>query len=345
MTTATKQFRSVSGSFVAAAAALSLVSCASPSSSIRAPVMGGAPSTAAAGGKAYQLAMLTTACWFGGQWADAEGSPVTVRKAVDRDRCDQVVEQVYGRMDRARRLRLRALDARVVDEVVGKVGALAAADPADMNHGADLVKLLRSMAGAQRENMYARRAADKVKRDLDGRRPDKLARDERAAEEPLLAHAELEALLQLEAGELTHDAHVLGTLAALDRMDLIRGLPRHLKVLAVENAFGLLFGTPAPVLPSDPAVPLQRGLWLSYLATAARTSGFAVPDAADIPRARNRLAWAGVLEGFATRLRADIDLLSSPGATTLRPIARNVIERLERVYRTSAWPQGAPGRG
>jgi hypothetical protein len=331
MTTATKESRSPGWPLVAAAASLLLISCAGASPSMRAPLMGGTSEAASAGGGAYRLAMLATACWSGGQWADAEGFPVAFRKEVDRDRCEQVVKQVYGRMARARLLQLRALDPQVVDDVVGKVGALSASD-SDMAHRANLVKLVRATAGAQRENMYARRAAWKVLTDLDGRRHGTLANDERAAEEPLAAHTELQALLRLEAGDLTRDAHVLGILAALDRVELSRGLPRHLKVLAVDDVFGLVFGTPAPSLPADAATPLRRGIWLAYLSTAAETAGFPVPDSAKTPLERHRLAWVGVLEGFAQKLRADVDLLSSPAFTTLRPITRNVIQRLDWSY-------------
>ena len=104
MTITTRKSRSRGWSLVAAAVPLLLISCAGASPSIRAPLMDGTPPAASPNGRAYRLAMLATACWSGGQWADAEGFPVTFRKQVDRDRCEQVVKQVYGRMDRARLL-------------------------------------------------------------------------------------------------------------------------------------------------------------------------------------------------------------------------------------------------
>ena len=323
---------------ILASLALALVACAATAPSTGARAVPVAPATPSAGGEAYRLAMLTTGCWFGGPWTDFEGLPATAREkeAVDRARCAEAVRHVYGRIDQARVLRLRAIDAGVVDDVARKVDAVAAADPVDRLHRGDLEKLLRATASAQRENMAARRAAWKVLTDLDGRRRGPLELDEMAAENPLLAHSELEALLELQAGDLTPDAHALGILSALDRVELSRGLPRHLKVFAVGDIFGLVFGTPAPGLTGDAAVPRPRGIWLSYLSSAARAAGYPVPGSAQAPQLRNRLAWAGVLEGFAQRLRQDVDHLSRPAFTTLRPVVWRVIERLDWSYRTAA---------
>ena len=59
---------------------------------------------------------------------------------------------------------------------------------------------------------------------------------------PLRSHAKLEAMLKLEAGDLSKEANALGLLLALDRVELSRGLPKHLKVYAVGDSFNLLFG-------------------------------------------------------------------------------------------------------
>jgi hypothetical protein len=323
---------------ILASITLALVSCAATAPSTPVRAVPAAPAPPAAGGEAYRLAMLATGCWFGGPWTDFEGLSVTAteKEAADHARCAEAVRQVYGRTDQARVLQLRAIDARVVDDVARKVDTVAAADPVDRLHRGDLEKLLRATAAAQRENMSARRAAWKVQTDLDGRRHGPLEVDEMAAEDPLLAHSELEALLGLQAGDLTPDAHALGILSALDRVELSRGLPRHLKVFAVGDVFGLVFGTPAPGLTGDAAVPLPRGIWLSYLASAARAAGYPVPESARTPLQRNRLAWAGVLEGFAQRLRQDVDHLSRPAFTTLRPVVWRAIERLDWSFRTAA---------
>jgi hypothetical protein len=90
-------------------------------------------------GEAYELTMLATSCWFGGVWSDAEALPVAAWRAADTERCQEVVREVYGKMDSTRFLQLRAFDARVIDDLAGKVGAIAAADPADAYHRDALV--------------------------------------------------------------------------------------------------------------------------------------------------------------------------------------------------------------
>ncbi|NVL67823.1 hypothetical protein, partial [Escherichia coli] len=83
-------------------------------------------------------------------------------------------------------------------------------------------KLVTMTAAAQREAMEARRAADRVKRDLD-HEPEKLTSDEVAAVAPLQTTKELDALLAFDAGDLSADAHAIGLVTAMDRIALSRG--------------------------------------------------------------------------------------------------------------------------
>jgi hypothetical protein len=313
-----------------------LAACAGPRASVRAEKVSSTGSPAQSyTGEGYRLAMLATGCWYGGVWSEAEGVAIAKRRAVDRDRCEQVVARVYGRSSRARYLQLRAFEPSVVDDLVSRVESLAVADPADAHHVGALSDLLRAVADAQRENMHARRTADRIKMDLAGTRHSVLAVDERAAVAPLREHQGLVNLLALRAGELSKDAHALGVLAALDRMELARGLPKHLKVIAVEDVYSLLFGSGPPSVPEDPTVPLEGGVWLSYLARTAAAAGFPVPSSIADLRERNTLAWAGVLEGFGARLRVDLPSLSSTATTTLRPILRHVVDEIDALSRTA----------
>ena len=60
----------------------------------------------------------------------------------------------------------------------------------------------------------------------------------------------LQALLAFNQLDLAHDAHALGMLAALDRMEMTIGLPRHLKIYAVGGINQVLFGAAALPCPT-----------------------------------------------------------------------------------------------
>ncbi|HZU85700.1 MAG TPA: hypothetical protein VE987_22390, partial [Polyangiaceae bacterium] len=70
--------------------------------------------------------------------------------------------------------------------------------------------------------------------------------------------------------------------------------------------------------------------WLAYLTDVAAAAGHPVPDARD-PQNREPLAWTGVLEGFADRLRASS---ADFGADTpLGNVQRAIVARLDDEYR------------
>jgi hypothetical protein len=273
---------------------------------------------------------MTAACWFGGVWGDAEGESPEIRKQASEARCHDVVRRVYGHDDQTRYEQLRAIEAEVVADVAGKVETLAKEDADDSPRSQVLAALVQAVAGAQREGMLARRAADRVRRDLD-HEPDKLTEDEAAAVTPLRDTRMLQALLNFNGADLAHDAHALGILAALDRMEIARALPRHMKIYAAGGANQILFGVPPPQVPDNVTRPLQRGLWLVYLTDVARAAGHPVLDAAKTPKQREPLAWTGTLEGYGDKLRGDLDQLVKD--TRLHHVSSVIVQRLDVEYK------------
>jgi hypothetical protein len=278
----------------------------------------------------HNLAMMAAACWFGGVWGDAEGDSPEIRKQASEARCHDVVRRVYGHDDTTRYEQLRALEGEVVADIAAKVETLAREDSDDAPRSQALADLVKAIAAAQREALFARRAAARVIRDLD-REPDKLNADEAAAVAPMRDIRSVTALLNFNEVDLAHDAHALGMLAALDRMDISRGLPRHMKIYAVGGINQLLFGAAAPTVPDDTTTPLKRGLWLVYLTDVAKAAGHPVPAAAKTPKQREPLAWTGVLEGYGDKLRSDIDQLVHD--TRLHHVISVVIQRLDVEYK------------
>jgi hypothetical protein len=171
----------------------------------------------------------------------------------------------------------------------------------------------------------------RVRRDLNEQEADQLAQDEVAAVAPLRGADGLERLLKLELGPLTADAHVLGLLAALERMQLARGLPRHLKVFALEGPSRVVFGVASPNISADPTQKLQPGVWLNLLLETAKAGGYPVPENLR-PAERNMLAWNGILKAFADRLRQEETHLSQHATVTLRRVLHAVIQRLDEDY-------------
>jgi hypothetical protein len=277
-----------------------------------------APAITATPSDPHGLAIAAAGCWFGGLWGDALGESLEQRKVNDEARCNDVVTRVWGQPDKTRYEMLRGLDGKAVENVVAKVGADGAAG-----------KLVRAFADAQREALEARHAADRVKRDV-VKEPDKLTKDEAAVVGALAASNALGALLKTDAGDLTHEAHALGLMTAMERLETSRGLPKHLKVYAMEGPIGLLFGTAAPAMPQDATKPLPRGAYLAYVEAAAKSAGHPVPDAAKTPKDRESLAWAGVHEGIADKLKADMGGISKD--TPLADVVAHAAQRLDAEY-------------
>jgi len=293
-------------------------------------------------GEAERLVVGAAACWMGGLWSDALGEQPDSRASgvartadpsgIER-RCSAVLAHVYGSFDPMQYEQLRAIEPRVVDDLATRVAGIAERDRADAPHAAQLVRLVRGVADATRENLLARKAADDVKGDEE--QPS--STNDRALDKTLAARAlqkttAIEALLAMDAGDVTHEAHALGLLCALDRLEIGRRLPKHLKVYAVGQPFARVFGVTPPVVPEDPTLPIRTGTWPGYLVETSAAAGYPVPPAATEPIDRESLAWGGVLQGFADKIRQDADRVST--RTPLPSVLARAAARLDEEHRT-----------
>jgi hypothetical protein len=310
-----------------AAVALVVTSCASGAPPPTAPSAHTGPAEVGSG---HDIVMQATSCWMGGLWSDALGERGDERFARIEHRCDALLRSVVGPGDDY--YPLRAVEPRMVGVLAQKVQAAAEQNPTETPHARELVALLRMVADTMRETIEARRAADVVKENVTEQPQIEIRNAAKvAAAAKLQASGALDALLRFDAGPFTDEAHAIAVLTAVDRMEIARGLPKHLKVYAVQTAYGDVFGVAAPALPRDAAAPIPTGTWLAYLSDVAVAAGHPVPGDAHDPQNREPLAWTGVLQGFADRLRADTPRLAT--GTPLGDVERAVVARLEEEYR------------
>jgi hypothetical protein len=299
------------------------------------PVPSPPPPAASASGpaktqeEAHKLVVLAASCWLGGLWGDALGEQDQAKTTGTDARCHELERRVWGAEDKTHYEQLRALEQNAVADVVAKVDETSKSDATDAPRREALLKLTTGLAEAVKETMLARRAADRVKRDL-ANEPEKLSKDEVDAVLPLRSHDKLEALLKMDAGDLTKEAHALALFCALDRVELARGLPKHLKLYAVVDPFQLLFGVTPPDAPQDATKKLVPGTWLKYLTEVARAAGHPVPEKAKTPRERDALAWAGMLEGVSEKL--DADYAGIAPTTSLSQVVTTVLHRLQAEF-------------
>lgn len=278
------------------------------------------PAAVATNGRAFDLVMTTSSCWMGGLWSDALGERYDTRTSGIEARCDAVLDAIHAKPDDAYKP-LRAFEPEIVDRIAAKVG------------DADLEALLHRIANAGRETMYARLVADQVKEDADTHpAPTSYASDKDSAVAPLAMHDALRALLD-DHGPYASEAHTLGLLVALDRMEIAHGLPKHLKIAAVGGAFTAVFGVSAPVVSPDGATRAPRGVWLTYLSDVARAGNHPVAASVTSLPDREMLAWSSVLAAFADRLRAE-PAYATP-QTRLGEVTRDVVTRLDDEYNTA----------
>jgi hypothetical protein len=290
-------------------------------------------------GEAERLVMGATSCWTGGLWSDALGEkddpPFNVgdirdaRTAAIERRCDAVLVHLYGAVDTMQYMQLRAVEGRVVDDLRARVRAIAANDRVDQPRAERLVQLLGAVADAERENILARGVADDVKKDEEGASsPGERATDKTIAAQALERTRGIETLLSFGAGDMSHEARAIGLLCALDRLEIARKLPKHLKVIAVGGPFARVFGVQPPQVPGDPTAPIKSGAWPGYLVEVASATGHAVPAEATEPIDRESLAWVGVLGAFADRLRVEERAIST--RTPLALVLGRVADRLDK---------------
>lgn len=284
--------------------------------------------------EAHRFLTAATACWLGGVWSDAKGiSDENARaEAADR-RCHQFVVNTYGTDDKLRYERVRAVEVAEVAELTQKMLGIARRDSVNASRQQNLARLFDAIADAQRETMHARRAGDRVKKDTDNAQDYKRTKDEDAAVGPLSESKAFNALLNLDVGDLTPEARAIAILCATDRMEIARGLPKHLKVYAVEGPYMALFGVQPPEVPSRGSQSMRGGEWLAYVTTVANAAGHPVPPQAKSLTDKELLAWGGSLEGLADKLRAEALQISE--ATPLKRASDAVVLRLDNEYRNS----------
>lgn len=278
--------------------------------------------TAPRGGDA--LVIGAASCWLGGLWSDAVGEEKlawndTRTPGIER-RCNEVLPGEA----------LRAIDPRAVDAVARKLDSDAQR------------AFLREVADAARENRDARAAADRVKVDtaddtredpsrwragttLSERKNDKLLAG------PILRKSNgLTALLH-DSGPYAADAQTLALLFAIDRVEIARGLPMHLKIDVLGAPVQEVFGIAPPTVPGGDSAPLPTGTWLSYLTVVSNAAGHGLPEGAPKESAhREPLAWNGMLKGFADKLRVLEPRVGD--ATPLEKVMSSVVTRLDGQY-------------
>jgi hypothetical protein len=308
-----------------------LVACASAGTrEVSAATETNAQLSRPARGSAYGIVMQATSCWMGGLWGDALGEKEEDRPTGIQQRCEALLRS-EGESPEGAYYPLRALDPATVDHLARRVAAVAMEHTEERSDASELTALLLHIADAARETIHARRAADKVKADVLG---DALSGEYRAdkiaASPELTASASLHALLHAQVGPYDTEAQIVGLLSAVDRMEIARGLPKHLKIYAVAGAYRDVFGVSAPVLPENAAAAITKGTWLGYAAEVAAAALHPVPSGVQDPRNREPLAWNGILEGYADKLRAlEADL---PPSTQLGTAAHAIVARLDGQY-------------
>jgi hypothetical protein len=278
-------------------------------------------------GRAHGLVIVTASCWLGGLWSDALAEDGAARAAGIRERCDGVreaVRQTVGEPVLAD-APLRAVDATAVDRIADAVLRMAKDDAVDRPHAAELASLLRAVARASRETVDARRAADDVKMPPPSSSPDARRAAKIVAAMKLRSSLGVRGLLRYP-GPYAAEAEAIALLHAMDRMEIAHGLPKHLKVYAVEGVFDEIFGVKAPELGPDPSAPIPSGTWLAYMTSVASAANHPVPASAKDPQNREPFAWNGTLEGLTDRLRN----LRGPLDERLDVVVRNVVDRIGR---------------
>lgn len=270
-----------------------------------------------------KLVALTQSCWFGGLWAGDERDPPEAKRADIDARCKDALHIVYDSDAKAKPEQLRACEPEVVADLAAKMDALSKDDfMSDATKREAIVNRLKAAGAAQREALLARRAADNVKH-VGDREADKLTKDDADAIAPLSATKDLEALLAID----DPDARAIAYVTVMDRVAVARGAAKHLRVFAFSGTAKALFGTPIPAnLPTDPKKPWKRGTYAKWAIEAAKSAGHPVPDTAKTPREKELLAWAGVLQGVADKVKANTEKL--PDDSRFRDLSGRIATRL-----------------
>ena len=275
----------------------------------------------------HKYVILATACWFGGFWSDAEGDKASARAGEDRQRCADVVNMTYDN-SREHIEQFRALEQGALDAFVSRAADLAGDDTIDAPRKDQVVKLAKAVSAAHKELLHLRRAAHRVVSDA-SEREGRLTDDEAKAVGPLREQGALEALYSLDAGDLTKEARAIALLSIVNRVSIARGLPRLLKIVALEGSMRLLFGVTPPDV-GDVTKPPEPLALLKFLSEAASAAGHPVPETATTPREKYTLAYTGMLAGVADKLKSEAAGLSK--MTELARIVEVTEKRLDDEY-------------
>ncbi len=260
------------------------------------------------------IVVQAASCWLGGIWSDALGE---TRLAWSDTRTTGIEQRCKDTLDdpgmRTISARAEALLGRKLD-------------------GERERTLLHEVASAARENLLARRAANRVKADsADDTTTPTERRNDKIFAAPQLHKSDALVALMNDAGPYAADARAIALLLAVDRVEIARGLPKHLKIEVLDVPCRTIFGVNAPVLPRDDAAPVPSGTWLSYLSIAAEAAGHGLPSEASALEATHRepLAWNGLLDGLADKLRV---VKPHVGESQLGHVMDAVAARLDDQY-------------
>jgi len=297
---------------------------------------------------AYQLVVSTASCLLGGLWSEAEGeSGASERRAATAHRCGVVIHTVTGEDDPMKVESLKMLDASVTDPLVAKVHELATADHLDDAHTMAIEKLSADLVAAARESLAARRAAAKLRGDIEKLKSDKdktaarerdadrLSATETSVAGVLRAGSGLDALVSFPGPAYASDAHAIGILLALSRVRAAQDLPKHMKLYTVAPAYASVFGVDPPPFPEHPKDRLKPGTYLAYVVSVASACGHPVDPSVTKPKEKEPLAWSGVLACFADRLKSEQPKIKDEGLTSAVKLA---IERLEAHSQAASEP-------
>jgi hypothetical protein len=276
--------------------------------------------TPAPGGRGRAIVVQAASCWLDGLWADALGEKGPDRERGIEQRCADFLRTVGE--PQTSYYPLRALDRATVARIGERLRPIAEADPVDARRAPELLALFDRVAAVARENVDARRAANQVKEVFEVVPGSADRRADKAAAAPELQRSMAFGVLYDTTGPFAADARTIALLAALERFEIARGLPKHLKTYALEGVGRWVFGVEPPALPADAATPIPSGTWLAYLTSLAYAGGYPLPPDATDPQNKEPLAWTGALAAIADRLRqtrgADPALVVVAQATTAR---------------------------
>jgi hypothetical protein len=291
--------------------AMTAASAAACSHTTHDPAM---PHSAKDDGKGDAIVVRAASCWLGGIWSDALGEQKLAWKDTRTpgiaQRCKDVLDDPG----------MRQITPRAVDAIARK-----------LENQPERV-LLHTVAEASRENLHARRAANRVKVDYaDDTTTASERRNDKIFAAPQLRKSDALLALLNDTGPYAADARAIGLLLAIDRVEIARGLPKHLKIEVLDAPCHEVFGVTAPQLAHDDAAPVPSGMWLSYLSVAANAAGHGVPDAKLDPSHREPLAWNGLLDGFADKLHVLGPHVTQP---QLNQVLAAVADRLDDQYKS-----------